>query len=144
MISRAGHVRAGPRRPSALSWWFAPSLSLLWRVPELLVLTVLAAWFGFRALVHMAFLFDRFPLGTFLLAPVLMPFAAVPAGCFIALIVYVPRLARAGTLTTGWFVFLVAAGPVIALLLAIMVDLLHINLLRLAGVPLPRLPLDPY
>jgi hypothetical protein len=144
MISRAGHVRAGPRRPSALSWWLTPNLSLLWRLPELLVLTVLAAWFGFRALVHMAFLFDRYPLGTFLLAPVLMPFAAVPAGCFVGLIVYVPRLARAGTLTTGWYVFLVGAGPVIALLLAIMADLLHINLLRLAGVPLPRLPLDPY
>ncbi|HVG96458.1 MAG TPA: hypothetical protein VNK05_06150 [Chloroflexota bacterium] len=144
MISRAGDVHAGPRKPSALSWWLAPKLTLLWRLPELVLLTVLATWFGFRALVHMAFLFDRYPLGTFLLAPALMPFAAVPAGCFIALIVYVPRLHRAGALSTGWYVFLVTAGPLIALLLAIMIDLLHINLLRLAGVPLPRLPFDPY
>ena len=50
----------------------------------------------------------------------------------------------AGALSTGWYVFLVTAGPLIALLLAIMIDLLHINLLRLAGVPLPRLPFDPY
>ena len=144
MISRAGGISAGPRKASALSWWLAPRLTLLWRAPELAALTVLATWFGFRALVHMAFLFDRHPLGTFLLAPALMPFAVVPAWCFIALIVYVPRFARAGTLSTGWYVFLVTAGPFVALLLAIMVDLLHINLLRLSGVPLPRLPFDPY
>jgi hypothetical protein len=144
MISRAGGVHAGPRKKTALSWWLAWGGSLLWRVPELLLLTVLAVWFGFRALVHMAFLFDRYPFGTFLLAPVLMPFAALPAGCFVALIQFVPRLWRSGSLTTGWYVFLVVCGPVIALLLAVMIDLLHINLLRLSSVPLPRLPLDPY
>ncbi len=119
------------------------AFSLLWRLPVLLVLAVLTAWFGFRALVHMAFLFDRYPFGTFLLAPVLMPFAALPPLCFVALIVYVPRLWRAGALSPAWLGFLALGGPVVALAVAMMIDLLHINLLRLSAVPLPRLPFDP-
>ena len=144
MISRAGEVRAGPRKPSALSWWLALGVSLLWRFPLLLLLGLLTAWFGFRALVHLSFTFLQYPIGTFLLAPVLMPFAALPPGCFLALIVYVPRLWRAGTLSGVQKTLLLTAGPVIALFLAIMLDLLHINLMRLSGVPVPRLPFDPY
>jgi hypothetical protein len=144
MISGAGRLHAGPRKTTAMSWWLAPAVSLLWRFPVLAILTVLMAWFGFRALVHMAFLFDRHPLGTFLLAPVLMPFAGLPPGCFLALISYVPRFSRAGTLSPARMALLLFGGPFVALLLAILLDLLHINLLRLMGVPLPRLPLDPY
>jgi hypothetical protein len=144
MISRAGGVRAGSRKESALSWWLAWGTGLAWRVPMLLLLVVPAAWFGFRALVHMSFLFITHPLGTFLLAPILMPFGALPAGCFIALIVYVPRLWRSGELSGGQRALLLTAGPLAAFFLAVMIDLLHINLLRLSGVPLPRLPLDPY
>jgi hypothetical protein len=144
MISRAGEVRAGPRKPSALSWWLAPAVSLLWRFPVLLVLGLCTAWFGFRALVHLSFTFLQYPIWTFLLAPLLMPFAALPPGCFLALIVYVPRLWRAGTLSRGQKALLLTAGPLVALFLAIMLDLLHINLMRLSGVPVARLPLDPY
>lgn len=144
MISRAGGLRAGPQKTSALSWWMPFALSLLWRLPVLLVLAVFTAWFGFRALVHMAFLFDRHPLGTFLLAPVLMPFAAVPPLCFVALIAYIPRQWRAGALSPARLGLLALIGPVLALLAAVMVDLIHINLLRMWSVPLPRLPFDPY
>ena len=144
MISRAGEVRAGPRKPSALSWWLAPEVSLLWRLPLLVVLGLLTVWFGFRALVHLSFTFLQYPIWTFLLAPLLMPFAALPPGCFLALIVYVPRLWRAGTLSRGQKALLLTAGPLVALFLAIMLDLLHINLMRLSGVPVVRLPFDPY
>jgi hypothetical protein len=143
MISRAGGLRAGQGRESALGWWLAPAGSLLWRVPLLLVLSALTVWFALRALVHLAFLFDRHPVSTFLLAPLLMPFAAIPALCFLLLIRTVPRLWRRGNLSPGQRGLLVAGGPLVALVLAVMVDLLHINLLRLAGIPLPRLPLDP-
>jgi hypothetical protein len=144
MISRTGQLRAGERGRSAYSWWLAPSLSLLWRGPVLLLLLVLTAWFTFRALVHMAFLFDKHPFGTFLFAPVLLPFGALPPACFVAVISYVPRLWRSGTLSAGQCALLFIAGPVVALVLAVMLDLVHINLLRMAGIPLPRLPLDPY
>jgi hypothetical protein len=101
------------------------------------------AWFALRGLVHMAFLFERHPVGTFLLAPLLMPFGAVPALCFFLLIGRVPRMWRAGTLSPGQRALLLVGGPLLALAVAVMVDLLHINLLRLAGIPLPRLPFDP-
>src|SRR5262245_27305128 len=98
MISRADGLRAASSKPSALSWWLPAAPSILWRGPLLLVLAILGAWFAFRGLVHVAFLFDRHPVATFLLAFLVLPLAALPALCFLAVVTYVPRLWRSGRL----------------------------------------------
>ncbi|HEX2036447.1 MAG TPA: hypothetical protein VHS99_19865 [Chloroflexota bacterium] len=134
--------RGAPRQDAGLSWWLVGAASIVWRLPVLLLLVALGAWFAFRALVHMAFLFDSQPFVTFLLAPLLMPFAALPAACFYVLIRFLPRLWR--RLSPGQRVLIVVGAPCVALVAAVMVDLLHINLLRMAGIRLPRLPFDPY
>jgi len=67
-----------------MGWWFRPSASLIWRVPLFFVLGILATWFAFRGLVHLAFIFDSHPIGTFIFAPALLPFAALPALCLTA------------------------------------------------------------
>ncbi|MGH2355854.1 MAG: hypothetical protein ACRDJN_29950 [Chloroflexota bacterium] len=144
MISRVGGLRAAPRKESALSWWLAPAVALLWRLPLLLILGVLTIWYGFRGLAHLAFLFDRYPFITFLFAFALLPFAAAPAYCFYALIQYVPRLQRAGMLPAGRLALVAVGGPVVAFILAVMIDLVQMNLLRIMDVPPPRLPFDPY
>jgi hypothetical protein len=104
----------------------------------------LAGWYGFRGLVHMAFLFVEQPLLSFVFAFALLPFAAVPALCFLGVVRYAPRYWRAGGASAGRLALMTAGAVVVALIVAVMVDLLHINLLRLMGIALPRLPLDPY
>src|SRR5205809_6742967 len=68
---------------SVAGWWFRLSPSLIWRAPLFLVLVVLGLWFAFLGLVHLAFIFDKHPLATFIFAPALLPFAALPALCFL-------------------------------------------------------------
>lgn len=139
--------RTAPRKPSsatsrALRWWLAPSLSAVWRWPLVLVLAIAGAWYIFRGLVHLAFLFDANPVGTFLFAPALMPFAGLPAFCMWAYFAIVPAIWPSRSTTTR--VALAAGGPLLTWTVAQFLDLLQINLIRLLGIPLPRLPLDPY
>jgi hypothetical protein len=127
-----------------LGQWFALGPSLLWRVPLLLVMVALTAWFAFRGLVHLAFLFVEHPIGTFLFAPALLPFAALPAICFLVVIRVLPRVWLDPSIGAGRKALAVAGGPLAALLVAQFLDLVQINALKLMGIALPRLPLDPY
>ena len=132
------------RRQAVLRWWLAPAAGLLWRVPLLVLLCAGTVMYGFRGLVHLAFCFDHYPFGTFLLAPALLPFAALPALCFYVCIRWLPHLWRQYATGGGRRALLAAGTPIGALLLAQLVDLVQVNLLLLTGVHLPRLPLDPY
>jgi hypothetical protein len=127
-----------------LRLWLAPGVSLLWRLPLFLLLTALAAWFAFRGLVHLAFLFEAHPIGTFIFAPALLPFAALPAVCFVLVMRFLPRIWLDRALSVGRKVLAVAGGPLAALFVAQLIDLVHINMIKLMGIQLPRLPLDPY
>jgi hypothetical protein len=118
--------------------------SLIWRLPLLLLLVALGLWFGFRGLVHLAFLFDAHPVGTFLFAPALLPFAASPALCFLLYARLLPAYWRTRGASSGRRLLAAAGGPVAACFSAQMLDLVQINLIRLMGIPLPRLPFDPY
>lgn len=144
MTWRAERLRSAPARETPIRWWLAPAWSLLWRLPLLFALSLLCAWFAFRGLVHLAFLFDARPILTFLFAPVLLPFAALPAFCFWFYIRALPGFWRQRALPDFRRALALAGGSVGALLLALIADLVQINLIRLMGVRLPRLPLDPY
>ena len=138
VVARRATVR------SVIGTWFRPSLALIWRVPLFLVLVVLGLWFAFRGLVHLAFLFDAHPVGTFVFAPALLPFAALPAFCFLFSIRTLARTWNSDDLSSGQRNLVTGGAPLAALLVAEMVDLIQINLIRMIGVHLPRLPLDPY
>ena len=143
MAARASGLQTAAQ-PRALRQWFAPGASLLWRLPLLLVLAALSLWFAFRGLVHLAFLFDAHPIGTFIFAPALLPFAALPALCFLGVIRVLPRIWRDRTLSSGRKSLAIAGGPLAALLAAQVIDLVQTNMIKLMGIRLPRLPLDPY
>ncbi len=129
---------------SVMGTWFRPSFALLWRVPLFLVLVVMGLWFAFRGLVHLAFIFDAHPIGTFIFAPALLPFAALPALSFLFSIRTLAWSWNSDDLSPGQRSLVTGGAPVAALLVAEVVDLIQINLIRLMGVHLPRLPLDPY
>jgi hypothetical protein len=145
MATRASE--AGSRRPrrqrGTLSWWLVPGAGALWRYPVFLVVGALLAWYLFRALVHMAFLFVIHPFATFLLAFLLLPFAVLPAYAFLFYLQRVPRVWQAGP-TQGRRLLWTAGGIPAAFVTAVMLDLIHIDLLRLLSIRLPRLPLDPF
>ncbi len=142
-----GDVRSPARRSavrSVMGTWFRPSLALLWRVPLFFVLVVMGVWFAFRGLVHLAFIFDAHPIGTFIFAPALLPFAALPALSFLFSIRTLAWSWNSDDLSPGQRSLVTGGAPLAALLVAEIVDLIQINLIRLMGVHLPRLPLDPY
>jgi hypothetical protein len=144
MASRRASPRGKDGPTSTLAWWFRPSPALLWRLPLIVVAAVLAAWYAFRGLVHLAFLFDAYPVVTFLVAPVALPFGAAPALCFVAVIVGLPALWRRQRWSRERLALVTLASPFVALIAAQMLDLIQINIIRMIGIPLPRLPLDPY
>ena len=129
---------------SVMSTWFRPSLALLWRVPLFLVLVVAGLWFAFRGLVHLAFIFDAHPVGTFIFAPALLPFAALPALSFLFSIRTLAWSWNSHDLSPGQRSLVTGGAPVAALLVAEVIDLIQINMIKFMGVHLPRLPLDPY
>jgi hypothetical protein len=143
MISDAGVAGRRSRPPSALSWWLAFGLSLLWRLPVLLLCVLLIAWFGFSGLAHLPFLFVENQLLTFIFAPALLPFAAAPALCFVAVLRLLPALWRRGTLTAGQRLLVAGGAPLLALMVAQFLDLLQINLLKMVGIAPPCLPFAP-
>jgi hypothetical protein len=117
---------------------------MAWRIPLLLLLSLLAAWYAFRGLVHLAFLFTAHPVATFLFAPALLPFAALPAGCLLGCARLIPAIWSNTATGGGRRVALTAGAPPVALVLAQFIDLVQMNLIRMMGIALPRLPLDPY
>jgi len=129
---------------SVAGWWFRPSPSLIWRAPLFLLLVVVGVWFAFLGLVHLAFIFDRHPVATFIFAPALLPFAALPALCFLYCLRGLAWVWRNPNLSPGQKNLAAGGAPLAALLLAEVLDVLQINLIHLIGVHLPRLPFDPF
>lgn len=127
-----------------MGWWFRPGASLLWRVPLFLLLIALLAWFAFLGLVHLAFIFDRHPFATFLFAPALLPFAALPALCFLYCLRGMVWVWRHPDVTPGQRNLAAGGGPIVAFLLAEFLNLLQVNLIHWIGIALPRLPFDPF
>jgi hypothetical protein len=144
MTSTATGLDAGATQWRALRHWLAPGVSLIWRFPLLVALALLSLLYAFRGLVHLAFLFEAHPIGTFLFAPALLPFAAFPAICFLLVIRVLPGVWRDRSLSPGRKSLAVAGGPLAAHLAAWVLDLVQINMIKLMGIALPRLPLDPY
>ena len=137
----AGRPRAG-RAPTWFSWWVAASPHLAWRLPLLAAFTLAGGWYLFRGLVRMAFVFDASAVISFLLAPLLLPLAAVPAACFYLAARLIPRLWRdarigAGTKALNTIVLLPAA-----MLLAAFTDVLETSALIQFGIRLPTLLLQ--
>ena len=144
MTTRPDGRRVAPAKPSALAWWLALSPSLAWRLPLFLILAAGGALYAFRALAHLSFLVVSNLLVTFLAAPLLLPFAAVPALCFLLLIRLLPHLWRRGALSAGRRALLTAVAPLASFILAYVVDFLQIVMLQQLGTRVPRLPFDPY
>jgi hypothetical protein len=137
----------GPGKPekaerAGLRWWMALDAGILWRLPLLIVLFILMVVFAFHGLVHLAFLFTAHPIGTFLFAPALLPFAFLPAGCFLFGIRFMPRVWRRGAYSPGQRVAFTGLGPLVAFVVALVINQVQFNLVRLMGIPLPRLPFD--
>lgn len=126
----------------ALAWWLKPAAGLIWRLPLLLVIGTFGLWFVFRGLVKLAFIFDASAVVSFLLAPIFLPAAALPALCFLFLIRAVPVLWQdAGASLARKLIGTVLSLP-IALLLAVVIDLVETILILRFGIRLPRLPLE--
>jgi hypothetical protein len=144
MATRAGSLHTAPVKQSAIGWWLAPQLAVVWRAPILLLLSGLGLWYAFRGLVHLAFFAVLHLQLSFLLAPLLLPFAAIPAACFYFLIQRLPRVWRSDSQSLRRLILTTLGWLVAGFLLAQVVDLVQIDLMRLMGIALPRLPLDPY
>ena len=141
--ARPGRETRAPRPPRAdrpaswFGWWVAPSAALLWRVPLLSLFALTGGWYLFRGLVRMAFIFDASAVIAFLLAPLLLPLAALPAACFYFAARLVPRIWRdpriaGATKTLNTFVLLPAS-----IVLAAFIDVVETSIMLGLRVPLP-------
>jgi hypothetical protein len=137
-----GRSKADKAERAGLRWWLGLDAGILWRVPLLVVLVILLVVFAFHGLVHLAFLFTAHPIGTFLFAPALLPFAFLPAGCFLFGIRWMPRVWRRGAYSSGQRIAITGLGPLVAFVVALVINQVQFNLVRLMGIPLPRLPFD--
>ena len=117
---------------------------MLWRVPLFLLVVVLVVLFGFLGLVRLSFLFVAHPVATFVFAPALLPFAALPAICFLVCLRVVVWAWRNDDLTPGQKQLATGGAPLAAYLLAQVINIVQVNLIRMMGIGLPRLPLDPF
>jgi hypothetical protein len=122
----------------------APSPSLTWRLPLLALVVALLAWYGFRGLVRMAFIYDANAIVSFLLAPVLLPLMALPALCFYLLLRLLPMVWRDDATPPGRKVLNTLASLPASLLLAAFLDLVEIIVILRLGIRLPRLWFDPF
>jgi hypothetical protein len=124
-------------------WWVMPSASIIWRVPLLLALAALFALYVFRGLVHLAFLFDANQLVTFIFAPILLPLAALPAGCFYFAARRLPSIWRNPAVAgVGRRALEALLALPLSLLAALFIDLVEVVAVLRLGIRLPRLPLD--
>ena len=119
------------------SWWVALSPGLAWRLPLLGAFALVGGWYVFRGLVRMAFLFDASAVISFLLAPLLLPLAALPAACFYFAVRLMPRIWRdarigAGTKTLNTVVLLPAS-----MVLAAFIDVVETAIMAGLRIPLP-------
>lgn len=96
-------------------------------------------WYLFRGLVRMAFVFDASAVISFLLAPLLLPLAALPAACLYFAVRLLPRIWRdtrigGGTKALNTIVLLPAAA-----LLAAFSDVIETSVLLQLRIPMPTL-----
>jgi hypothetical protein len=110
----------------------------------LLVVGMLVLAFGFRGLVKLAFIFDASPLVSFLLAPALLPAAALPALCLLYVVFLLPYLWQRDDIPLIRKVFATVAALPVAFVIAVLLDLIETILLLRMGIRLPRLPLEFY
>ena len=147
MALSAGRVRPAGRprpQPSAtwLRWWIAPTPSVVWRFPLLLILGTLGAWFVFRGLVHLAFLFFASVVLSVVFGFVLLPLAALPAFCFWFALRTLPRIWRDPAINRAVKTLNTVLIVPVSLLVASFIDFVEtVSILRM-GIRLPRLPFD--
>jgi len=106
-------------------------------LPLLGAFALIGAWYLFRGLVRMAFIFDANALISFLLAPLLLPLAALPAACFYFGARLMPRIWRdarigGGTKALNTVVLLPAA-----IALAAFLDVVETAILMQLRIPMP-------
>ncbi len=145
MAPRADRAQyTGGRRtaPGWFTWWISPSTSLAWRLPLLVAVALLCGWYVFRGLVRMAFIFDASAIVSFLLAPLLLPLAALPAVFLWLLLRFLPALWRDSGATDGRKALTTAAlVPAVAMLASFIDRIESIGLLSM-GLRLPRFLLE--
>jgi hypothetical protein len=137
MALKAERGRRGSSSLGWFSWWTAGGVSLLLRLPALLIFAVLVGWYVFRGLVRMAFIFDANALLSFLLAPILLPAAALPAICTWLILRLLPRIWRDATILTSRKVVNTIALIPAAVLVAVVIDRLENFGLYWMGLRLP-------
>ena len=137
--ARDGRPARATRRSTWFGWWVALSPQLAWRIPVLALFALIGGWYLFRGLVRMAFIFDASAVVSFLLAPLLLPLAALPAACFYFAARLIPRVWRdarigGGTKALNTLVLLPAT-----VLLAAFIDAVETGALTALGIRLPLL-----
>jgi hypothetical protein len=130
------------RPPTWFGWWVALSPQLAWRVPLLAVFALIGGWYLFRGLVRMAFIFDASAVISFLLAPLLLPLAALPAACFYLAARLIPRIWRDARIGGGTKALNTVVLIPAAVLLAAFTDVVETSALLSLGVRLPTLLLQ--
>lgn len=105
----------------------------------LALLVALTGWYVFRGLVRMAFIFDASAVISFLLAPVLLPLAALPAACFWLALRFVPRVWGDASLSPTRKTLNTFATVPAAALLAAFLDRIETLFLLSIGLRLPSL-----
>ena len=134
----AGRPRAGGST-TWFSWWVAASPHLVWRIPLLAAFALAGSWYLFRGLVRMAFVFDASAVVSFLLAPLLLPLAAVPAACFYFAARLIPRVWRDARIGSGTKALNTVVLLPAAVLLAAFTDVVETSALIQFGIRLPTL-----
>jgi hypothetical protein len=139
---RSDHRARSVRPATWFSWWVALSPQLAWRVPVLAVFGLIGGWYLFRGLVRMAFIFDASAVISFLLAPLLLPLAALPAACFYLAARLIPRIWRDARIGGGTKALNTVVLIPAAVLLAAFTDVVETSALLSLGVRLPTLLLQ--
>jgi len=108
----------------------------------LLILGTLGAWFVFRGLVHLAFLFFASVVLSVVFGFVLLPLAALPAFCFWFALRTLPRIWRDPAINRAVKTLNTVLIVPVSLLVASFIDFVEtVSILRM-GIRLPRLPFD--
>ena len=136
----APHPR--PRSSGWFGWWVALGPSLVWRLPLLGAFALLGAWFIFRGLVRMSFIFAANQVLSFLFAPILLPLAALPAICVWYALRSLPRVWRETTTGGSTKTLNTVLILPVTLLVATFVDFVESVAVLRMGIRLPRLPFD--
>ena len=111
----------------------------MWRLPLLVTFALIGGWYIFRGLVRMAFIFDANAIGSFLLAPLLLPLAALPAACFWFALRILPRVWRDPRIGAPTKALNTVAMLPATTLLAAFLDVIETMALVQLRIPMPGL-----